>query len=285
MTFAGTDEPTELDRARDMFRTGLEHLIKAVDDGSLDQLGGMGVVGFMQDMERTRNLLSVVDHQIIAAAERLDLPTVLCQGSMRRVLTSVLGLSKREAARRVRAAEAVGPRTSMLGEALEPVRPVLAAAQREGGVSAEKVDIIERALEKVDRRGFDPTDIANGEALLTENARLFPPEDLKLLANRVVDGIDPDGTVPERPIERAIGATFICGRPGTVPMSGTSGSPGPPAPNSRPCWIRWRNSGSILPVKSTAGPTGSATTTPSKISATGNCGPATFRTPAASRRR
>ena len=57
---------------------------------------------------------------------------MLCQGSMRRVLTSVLGVSKREAARRVRAAEAVGPRTSMLGEALEPIRPVLAAAQQAG---------------------------------------------------------------------------------------------------------------------------------------------------------
>ena len=74
---------------------------------------------------------------------------------------------------------------------------MLAAAQRAGEVSAEKVDIIERALEKVDRRGFDPAAIANGEALLTENARIFPPEDLKLLANRVVDGIDPDGTVPD----------------------------------------------------------------------------------------
>ena len=52
-------------------------------------------------------------------------------------------------------------------------------------------------LEKVDRRGFDPADIANGEALLTEHAMLFPPEDLKVLANRVVDGIDPDGTVPD----------------------------------------------------------------------------------------
>ncbi len=150
----------------------------------------------MQEFERTRNRLSVVDHQTIAAAERLDLPTVLCQGSMRRVLTSVLGLSKREAACRVRAAEAVGPRTSMLGEALEPVRPVLAAAQQAGGVSAEKVGIIERALEKVDRRGFDPADIAEGEALLTEHAALFPPEDLRLLAGRVVDAIDPDGTVP-----------------------------------------------------------------------------------------
>ena len=59
---------------------------------------------------------------------------------MRRVLTSVLGVSEREAACRVRAAEAVGPRTSMLGEVLPPVRPVLAAAQRDGRVSAEKID-------------------------------------------------------------------------------------------------------------------------------------------------
>ena len=115
---------------------------------------------------------------------------------MRRVLTSVLSLSKGEAARRVRAAEAVGPRTSMLGEPLEPVRPVLAAAQQAGEVSAEKVAIIERALDKVDRRGFDPADIATGEALLTEHAAVFPPEDLKLLADRFVDAIDPDGTVP-----------------------------------------------------------------------------------------
>ena len=126
----------------------------------------MGLVGFMQEFEQARNLMSLIDHDIIAAAERLDLPTLLCQGSMRRVLTSVLSVSRGEAARRVRAAEAVGPRTSMLGEVLEPVRPVLAAAQQAGEVSAEKVDIIERALDKVDRRGFDPADIKAGEELL-----------------------------------------------------------------------------------------------------------------------
>ena len=48
----------------------------------------------------------------------------------------------------------------------------------------------------MDRRGFDPADIAAGEALLTEHAAVFPPEDLRLLADRVVDAIDPDGTVP-----------------------------------------------------------------------------------------
>ncbi len=196
MTFGGMTEPTAFDAARDAFLTGLEHLIKLAADGSLGQYDDVGFVGFMQEFEQARNRLSLIDHQIIADAERRDLPTVLCQGSMRRVLTSVLRVSKREAAGRVRAAEAVGPRLSMLGEVLAPVRPVLAAAQRDGAVSAEKVVMIVGALDKVDRRGFDPADIAAGEALLTEHAALFPPEDLRLLADRIVDAIDPDGTVP-----------------------------------------------------------------------------------------
>ena len=64
-------------------------------------------------------------------------------------------------------------------------------------MSAEQVDIIERALDKVDRRGFDPADIAAGEQLLTDHAALFRPEDLRLLAERFVDAIDPDGTLPD----------------------------------------------------------------------------------------
>ena len=83
----------------------------------------------------------------------------------------------------------------MLGEPLKPVRPVLAAAQESGEVSAETVDIIERALDKVDRRGFDPADIATGEAVAHQACRvLFPPEELRLVADKVVDAIDPDGT-------------------------------------------------------------------------------------------
>ena len=54
--------------------------------------------------------------------------------------------------------------------------------------------IIERALARVDHRGFDPADVEAGERLLTEHALTFGPKQLRLLAERVVDGIDPDGT-------------------------------------------------------------------------------------------
>ncbi len=60
----------------------------------------------------------------------------------------------------------------------------------------EKVSIIADALGKVDRRGFDPAAIALGEALLTDQAKVLAPEDLRILTARVVDAIDPDGTVP-----------------------------------------------------------------------------------------
>jgi hypothetical protein len=67
--------------------------------------------------------LPLIDHRLIADAETRQLPHELTQPSMARVLTSLLRLSAGEAHRRVKAAAAVGPRRSMLGEVLEPTPP------------------------------------------------------------------------------------------------------------------------------------------------------------------
>ena len=66
-----------------------------------------------------------------------------------RFLVRVLQLSPGEAASRVRAAAAVGPRQSMLGEKLQPVLPRLAGLQRDGDVSVEKVQIVTQAMHKL----------------------------------------------------------------------------------------------------------------------------------------
>ena len=116
---------------------------------------------------------------------------------MIRVLMSVLRLSPGEASRRVRAAAAVGERTSMLGQPLPPLRPHLAAAQQAGRVGTEQVSIIERALAPVDRRGFDPDAIEEGERLLVGFADTHAVKDLRILAEQIVDRIDPDGTLPK----------------------------------------------------------------------------------------
>ena len=169
--------------------------MKLVEDGGLDGYDNAGLVGFLQSFEQFRNRLPLIDHRAIRDAAARSLPDALTQSSMTRLLTSALRLSPGEAHRRVKAAEAVGQRASMLGEPLEPVRPLLAAAQREGGVSPEQVDIIQRALASVDRPGFGPRDIAAGEALLTSFATSFGPRELSALAAKTVDAIDPDGSL------------------------------------------------------------------------------------------
>jgi hypothetical protein len=187
--------------ALDTFKTGLHHLVKLVEDGGLEALDDPQFVGFLQQFERTRNQLSLVDHQSVRDAQRRDLAGELCQSSLPRALAATLRLSVGEAARRVRAADALAGRMSMTGEPLDPVRPQLAAAQRDGEVSPEQVDVVERALARVDRVGFDPAAVAAGEAMLAGWASQFGPKDLRRLAEQVVDGIDPDGTLPDDRIQ------------------------------------------------------------------------------------
>lgn len=188
---------TPFDHALDALSTSLQHVVKLAGDGALEGYDHPGLIAVMQQYEQLRNRLPLVDHEVVAEIERRDLGAVLCQGSARRVLTSALSISKAEVGRQVRAAAAVGPRTTALGQPLPVIRPHLAAAQESGQISTEKVAIIEGAISRVDRPGFDPDDIDAGEQILADNAVLLPPEDLKMLADRLIDAIDPDGTLPQ----------------------------------------------------------------------------------------
>ncbi len=122
---AGVDT-SPVDRALDQLVTGLDHLVKVVDDGGLDHYDDLALVGFVQAFERFRNWLSLVDYRVIVDAEFRRLAEVWVQPGVARVLVSALRISAGEARRRVSAAEAVGSGTSMTGERLEPRRPVLA---------------------------------------------------------------------------------------------------------------------------------------------------------------
>ena len=188
--------------ALDALKDGFEQLLKVVEDGGLEPLDPAGTVGFWQGFERLRNRLALVDHQIVRDAQAKNLAAQVCRTSLPGALAATLLISVPEANRRVRAADAVAERVSMLGEVLEPVRPHLAAAQRAGQVNPEQVDVIERALAKVSGRGFDPADVEAGEQILADQARYLGPKDLKRLADQVVDGIDPDGTLPDDQLQQ-----------------------------------------------------------------------------------
>jgi len=168
-------ERCQLDVAMDGFETALTDVIEKVEAGGLDQLTAEQKVAVWQRVETFRNRLPLIDHNLIADAEATDLPETYCSSTVSRFLVQVLQLSPTEAASRVRAAAATGLRTSMLGEKLEPVLPKLAALQRQGEVSTEKVQIVERAMHKLTRPGLDPEDVETAEQLLTQYAPVLGP--------------------------------------------------------------------------------------------------------------
>ena len=174
----------------------------------------------MQSIERLRNRLPLIDHRVIIDAQRRNLADALTQRSLNRVLVQSLRLSPGEAARRVHAAEAVGERVSMLGQPLDPIRPLLGAAQRAGDVSPEQVQLIVKALDSVDRPGFDPADVNEGERLLTGFAMSFGPKELSKLAARTVAAIDPDGTLPDEQLQQDRRRFGECGRRKTADWAG-----------------------------------------------------------------
>ena len=131
-------EVSPVDLALEQLTLGVDHLVKLLEDGGLDHYDNPGFVTFTQDFEKIRNRIPLADHRIVADAERRNLPEVLTQPNLVRMLMSTLRLSPGEASRRVRAAAAVGDRQSMLGEPLTPIRPHLAAAQRTGEIARSR---------------------------------------------------------------------------------------------------------------------------------------------------
>ena len=185
-----------LDAALDEAQQALSKMIDILEVGGLDQLDAAQKVAFWQRFESFRNRLPLVDHSLIANAEASDLSGSYCFSTVALFLVRVLQLSHGEAASRVRAAATLGPRSTMLGEKLDPVLPRLAALQRDGEVTAEKVAIVERAMDRLSRPGLDAEVVETAEQLLSDHAPALGPTDLKRFALRVVDAADPDGPEP-----------------------------------------------------------------------------------------
>ena len=114
-------ERSRLDVVLDKLDADFAELLDTVEGGGLDQLNAAEKVSFWQRFETFRNRLPLIDHGLIADAEATDLAGEYSFSNLARFVVRMFQLSPSEATSRVRAAAAVGPRTSMLGERLEPV--------------------------------------------------------------------------------------------------------------------------------------------------------------------
>jgi hypothetical protein len=195
-TTAEPGQRSVVDEALDTFDAALTDLISTVETSGLDHLEPDEQVAVWQRFERLRNELPLVDHRLITHADAADLPRQYCSATMTQFLVRILQLSHGEAAARVRAAAALGPRTTMLGEQVAPLLPQLAVLQRDGVVSAAKVQIVERAMHTLSRPSLNPQAVQTAEQLLTDQAPILAPAELHKFAQAVVNAADPDGPEP-----------------------------------------------------------------------------------------
>ncbi len=158
--------------------------------------------------EQMRCAAEAVDHAVLAALQAHTAAAEIGAKNWADVLRVRGRLSSEEARRRVRHAELLGPRRSLTGEVLAPLRPHVAAAVAAGAINGDHVDVIESFFVKLPTwAGLDILDEC--ELALVAAARNLTPEGLRSVVKRKLyeldqDGPEPDDRDPEPDRDRAL---------------------------------------------------------------------------------
>lgn len=148
------------------------------------------------DLEVQRRQLTSAEHALIAEVEQRGLARARGMRSTAVLATRLLRISSGEARARVTAAADLGPRRGLTGEPLEPIYPLVAAAQSEGAISAHHakviVDTVEALPDPVRKEYEDQV-----EADLVGLARQFDPAGVAKAARHVRAILDPDGSLED----------------------------------------------------------------------------------------
>jgi hypothetical protein len=152
------------------------------------------VLAEVAGLEVLRRRLAVIDHALIGELDRRGVAGRLVMSSTEAVLQGLLRLSHGEAKDRVSAARACGSRSSLTGEPLPPVLPVLAAAQADGVVSGEHTQVILAALKRLPA-AVGSEDRSLAEKHLVEAATTMRPRQVGLVGQRILAHLHPDGVL------------------------------------------------------------------------------------------
>ena len=212
-----------VDEALDALDTALD----AIAGLNLDRLSAGQRVTVLDRLERHARRLPTLEHAVLAALTAETTPTVLGMKSWRDVLSATLRISRSEAGRRLGDTQQLGPRTALTGQPSEPLLAETAAAQADGAIGAEHIQLIRKAMAAlpgwVDAHTRD-----RFEADLVIAARGNDPDVLKDVARRLLALIDQDGPEPDD-AERARRRYLHIGTPGRDGMTPVRGNLDPEA--------------------------------------------------------
>ena len=186
----------------------------------LAALGSSALLELLRQFEQQKRRLPAIDHALVAEVGHRKVAFELCQPNDAAVLRQLLRISGREAHARVRAAADLGPRCTLVGERLEPLFATVAAAQADGRISAAHARVITDAVDELPGAVAVKHE-ADVIAILLEHAHTLDPDRLHGFAKRLVEALDPDGTLAEyADLERRRELSLTRNRDGSYQLSG-----------------------------------------------------------------
>jgi len=169
--------------------------VSALQSASVEELTHREIVAEMSRLTTVAWMLPSVEHRLIQRLTAETEPCRLGESSWKKVLTTALRVSGKDATRRLDQAAALGPRRAMTGEPLAPRWEATATAQARGALGAEQVAIIAKFHNQLP--GW--VDVGTREvadAQLADLAAGWGPEALDKAVAALLMMIDQDGPEP-----------------------------------------------------------------------------------------
>src|SRR5882757_621311 len=207
-------------------------------DAAVDALACLDVAALSHGqlltvLERTENVvrrLPVSGHRVINRLKAEANPIALGATTITKLLAERLRISRAEASWRIDCATDLGPRTTLIGQPLDPLLPRTAAAQARGHIGAEHITIIREFFthlpDAVPRAERD-----KAEASLARVGSTLTPEELRQAAQLLLAYLHPDGDFTDADRARKRGVTV-----GPQGPDGTSRISGYLDPKARAIW-------------------------------------------------
>jgi hypothetical protein len=197
----------------------LEAEFKRALDLRCDALTTPERLALLQTCEKVRRWLPAVEHPLInQLSDQADAAEL--GGKLAPALADRLRITRAEASRRIHEAADLGERRALNGEALPPVLPATAEAQRNGDLGPGHVTVIRSFWHRIPEF-VDIETRANAEAHLAGLACEYRPDELAKLADKLTDCLNPDGDFTD--VDRARRRGLSIGKQDIDGMSPISG--------------------------------------------------------------
>jgi Domain of unknown function (DUF222) len=170
----------------------METLTASMNRYSIDGFTPVELLEVQERREAVTRTQPVLDHRIYQTLKSESTPTELGATSFKKVLSARLRISDEEAARRLRDAELLGPRTALTGEMLPPKLPTVAQAQADGLIGVEHIKKIKSFFKKLPS-SVDYQARESAEAALAHHASGLDPDAFRQVADRLKYLLNQDG--------------------------------------------------------------------------------------------